>query len=308
MVSFTAKAQFNINDYKYVVVPKRFSDFKKENQHRSSTLVKHLFSQKGFETVYDDNLPNELNTNKCLGLFVGLIDDSSMFTTKTKLTLKDCNGKEVLVSQQGKSKNKEFEAAFSEAVTEAFESFGIPNYSYQPKVEEKTEESITVSFKNDVKTVENKPEESMQKDVLVTQEATKENQSYKDRTPIPSNYKIVAETEKELVEQKATIEEQSYTNKEPIVTDYQKEESEIENEVASKSITGVLYAQELPNGYQLVDSTPKIQLKIYKSSMPNVYLAKADDKDGVVYTSDGKWFFEYYSTGNMIVEELNIKF
>ena len=74
------------------------------------------------------------------------------------------------------------------------------------------------------------------------------------------------------------------------------------------NLTGTLYAQELQNGFQLVDSTPKIQLKMYKSSMPNVYVASADDRDGVVYTSDGKWFFEYAENGIIIKEELTIKF
>ena len=46
---------------------------------------------------------------------------------------------------------------------------------------------------------------------------------------------------------------------------------------------GTLYAQELPNGYQLVDSTPKIRMKIEKTSMPDFYLAKAGDTSGVVF-------------------------
>ena len=83
---------------------------------------------------------------------------------------------------------------------------------------------------------------------------------------------------------------------------------DLKKSTSIKSITDVLYAQEIQNGFQLVDSTPKIQLKIYKSAMPNVYLAKADDKDGLVYTSDGKWFFEYYNDGAIVVEELDIKF
>jgi hypothetical protein len=42
--------------------------------------------------------------------------------------------------------------------------------------------------------------------------------------------------------------------------------------------------------------------------MPNVYLAEADGKDGLVYSMDGKWFFEYSKDGNLVIEELNIKF
>ena len=143
---------------------------------------------------------------------------------------------------------------------------------------------------------------------MVTEVATDKIQYYKDNRPVASNYKKAGETEKENIEQIATKEEQSFKSNEPITTEYKKGESDLKNGTTDQSILGVLYAQELPNGFQLVDSTPKIQLKIYKSSMPNVYLAKADDKEGLVYTSDGKWFFEYYYDGNRVVEELIIKF
>jgi len=307
MAGFMGKAQVNLDDYKYVVVPKKFGDLKEENQYRSSTLMKHLFSQKGFATVYHDDLPDELNSNKCLGLFADLIDDSSMFTTKTTLILNDCNGKEVLLSQQGKSKKKDYTEAYSEAMTNAFNSFVGLNYSYKPRTQELKEEPITVSFKNDVKTVEGKSQQNMQQDSMIVQEVTIENQSYKDRRPIASDYKKAEEVKNKTTVQKAIKEEQSFESREPITTTYKKGEPSTEK-ISDTSITGVLYAQELTNGYQLVDSTPKIQLKIYKSSMPNVYLAKADNKDGLVYTSDGKWFFEYYGEGRMVVEELQIKF
>src|SRR5690606_29612955 len=82
------------------------------------------------------------------------------------------------------------------------------------------------------------------------------------------------------VQQQATPEVQSYKDMTPVPSDIEKS-------------TAILYAQEIPNGYQLVDSTPKILLKIFKSSVPNVYTAVGDDKNGMVYNRDGKWFFEY---------------
>ena len=30
----------------------------------------------------------------------------------------------------------------------------------------------------------------------------------------------------------------------------------------------ILYAQEIPDGYQLVDSTPRVKLKLYRTSIP----------------------------------------
>lgn len=272
-------AQEQLNDYKYVIVPKKFDGFKRENQHQTSTLIKYLFTEKGFLTVYEDEIPNELNNNRCLGLIVNLINDSSLFTTKTGLTLEDCRGKEVFATKQGKSKEKDYKTSFGEAIREAFTSFDILNYSYNGKAG--ASGPVTVSFKNDVKKIDEgkEPTSAKNQDAMVQQEATLENQSYKDNSPKPSNIK----------------KSEPITNKLPSIS------------IAALSGTA-LYAQELPNGYQLVDSTPKIQLKIYKSSLPNYYLAKAGDKNGVVFEKNGKWFFEYYSGENLMTEELDIKF
>lgn len=306
MVSFIGTSQVNLNEYKYVVVPKKFDSFKKENQHQTSTIIKYLFTQNGFSTVYDDNLPADLASDRCLGLYVDLINDSSMFTTKAALKLKDCNNQEVYLSQEGKSKKKDYKESFNEAITRAFNSFASLNYSYESPEVVKQEEPVIISFKNDVKTLEDTtPELKKNKDPMVEQISTEEVQYYKDRRPVESDYKKAeASSEKKLVEQKTTKDEQSFESKEPVQTVEIKELPVSAPKVSS----GTLYAQELPNGYQLVDSTPKIQLKIFKSSMPNVYIAKADGRDGVVYSSDGKWFFEYHEGAQIVKEELTIKF
>ncbi len=311
MTSFLGFAQVDMSSYKYVVVPKQFSIFKRVNQHNTSTLIKHLFTQKGFVTVYDDSsMPNELFNDRCLGLHVDLIDDSSMFTTKTILVLNDCNNQEVLISQQGRSKKKEYEASFKEAILEAFNSFVGLEYSYKPSNVGPTDDSVTISFKNDIKTVDDSEGVSDRKEVMVEQKSSIEEQSYKDKTPQDSNYKKAVGKVVQMKKQVATKEEQSFEDRSPIATNYTKENSESEKviKIQSPARTGILYAQQLQNGFQLVDSTPKIRLKMYKSSMPNVYVASAEDKDGVVYTSDGKWFFEYAENGSIIKEELNIKF
>lgn len=295
MISYTASAQKSLSEYKYVVVPKTFNDLKKENQYRVNTLVKHLYTKKGFTTVFQDNLPEDLYENKCLALYADMIDESSMFTTKTVLILKDCDGKQILISQQGRSKKKDYEESYKEAITKAFNSFVGLDYSYQPQVKEENEAPVTLNFDNDVKTVDNKPKESR----LIEQTATRDVQSFKDNTPIESSYK----------KGEPIINEQSVEKaKDEIAKSVNTNVDEIVSQKEITKLSGVLYAQELTNGYQLVDSTPQIQLKMYKSAMPNVYVAKSNDKDGVVYTSDGKWYFEFYSGSSMVREELNIKF
>ena len=70
----------------------------------------------------------------------------------------------------------------------------------------------------------------------------------------------------------------------------------------------VLYAQQIPNGYQLVDSTPKIRLKIYSTSVPEVYIGANDKGNGIVYKRGSQWYFEYYVSEKLEVEEFAIKF
>lgn len=69
-----------------------------------------------------------------------------------------------------------------------------------------------------------------------------------------------------------------------------------------------LFAQPIANGYQLVDGTPKIVLKIYKTSQQDSYTAVSDSKNGVVFKRGNDWIFEYYQNDKLISEKLNIKF
>ncbi|MBQ4914095.1 hypothetical protein J8L85_06590 [Maribacter sp. MMG018] len=265
--------QANLNDYKYIIVPKQFEAFKKQNEHQTSTLVKFLFTEKGFNVVYDDALPDDLKFNRCLGLMASLIDDSTMFTTKTSISLTDCNGEEVFKTQQGKSKVKEFRGAYSEAIRMAMKSFNGVNYVYNNKGGEK--ETVTLNFKNDVKKLE---EKNVEADVAASKP--------KNTNP--------------MVVQQATTEDQLYKNREPVSSEIQL------NKVGEA--TEILYAQKLANGYQLVDSTPKVRMKLMKSSTDNVYMAQGDGKSGMVYQKDGQWIFEYYEGDKLTQKELNIKF
>jgi hypothetical protein len=72
--------------------------------------------------------------------------------------------------------------------------------------------------------------------------------------------------------------------------------------------SNTLFAQPITNGYQLVDSTPKVVLKMYKTTQQDNYTAVGDGKNGVVFKKDNQWFFEYYQDDKFISEKLEIKF
>lgn len=293
--------QTDLNDYKYIIVPKKFDSFKRENQYQTSTLIKYLFAKNNFEAVYEDEMPTELQEDRCLGLLVGLQDDSSMFSTKVALILKDCRSQEVFTTIQGKSRSKEYTASYNEALRSAFVS--LENIDYRYNGASTKTEPVTVSFKNDVKEL-NEGQDSM-----VQQKATLEEQSYKDLRPVESDIAKKVESGQETVRQVATKEEQSYENRQPVSSNIPKADMDSTKMTSDiNEAKDIWYAQELPNGYQLVDSTPKIRMKLFESSVQGVYHAKMDNKNGIVYTKDGKWFFEYYEGRNLVTDELNVKF
>lgn len=127
--------QNKVNEYKYIIVPKKFEFLKEENQYRLNTLTKFLFQENGFTTVYNDELPDELRRNPCMGLKTNVLNNSGLFTTKLQVELKDCGDQVVYTSGEGKSKIKDFQNAYSEALKGAFESIEKLNYKYDPSEE-----------------------------------------------------------------------------------------------------------------------------------------------------------------------------
>lgn len=102
---------------------------------------------------------------------------------------------------------------------------------------------------------------------------------------------------------KPTTEAIATENKEPIKTEVVAVATPV---VAVKKVdSNVLYAQEIANGYQLVDSTPKVVYIALKTSMKDVYMIKGSN--GTISKKDGVWFAEYYEGDTLIQKELNIK-
>jgi len=76
----------------------------------------------------------------------------------------------------------------------------------------------------------------------------------------------------------------------------------------SPALAGILYAQPIPNGYQLVDMTPKKVLTLLKTSTPDYYIARSETANGIVFKKDGQWRFDYYKDEQLVSLPLEIKF
>lgn len=240
LISFSGYTQTTINNYKYVLVPEKFSFLKEVNQYGLNTLTKALLEEKGF-TVYFDNtqLPAEIANNKCRALNFELLQRKSMFTTNLTLLLKDCQGNVIFKGNEGKSREKEFETSYNEALREAFKSLNEAQYVYS-EIPAPPAAAIPVAV----------PATAPVND------------------PVSSRVTAVPATQ----------------------------------------VTGTLYAQPTANGYQLIDTAPKIVLTLLKTSVPDYFIAGNGASQGIVLKKNENWFFEYYQNDKLVSEKLAIKF
>jgi hypothetical protein len=134
LLFFSGYAQTaSINDFQYVIVPRKFDFQKYDNQHRLNTLVKFLVEKEGFVAYLDGELPEALIKEPCNALRANVENTSSLFTTKLVFTLNDCYGNPVFRSEEGRSKIKEYEPSFHEAFRNAFAGLQALDYAYEPK-------------------------------------------------------------------------------------------------------------------------------------------------------------------------------
>lgn len=257
-ILITLQGWAQLDQYKYIVVPKRFDTFKSVNQHNTSVYIKYLLVGEGFNVVYDDAQPEELRINPCLGLRTVLNDISSLLATKVVIDLVDCQNNLVFTTQEGRSKKKDYKEAFAEAIEEAFRSFKGVRYSYQPKDEVKT-------------AVEPRTPINLSPD----EEAVKTNAPEPD---IGAEEPLVVVT----------------GSPEPITSPENQEE--------------LWYAQETNTGFQLVDSSPKIRMKLFHTSLDDVYIAEGEGITGVVFRDKDQWWLEHYDGTTKLRKRLNIRF
>ena len=71
---------------------------------------------------------------------------------------------------------------------------------------------------------------------------------------------------------------------------------------------GQFYAQPIENGFQLVNTEPKVIYKIYNTSVPDFYIALKGEQQGVFFKKENSWFFEYYQFNKLYSENVGVKF
>lgn len=132
-------AQNSLNAYKYVIIPKTYDFLKEENKYKLNSLTKYLFSKKGFETlIEDESYPADLIENPCLAVTAEVVDNSNLFTSKLNIELTDCYNKVVFTSIQGRSKEKDYQKSYHEALRNAFVSVNELDYKFDLEMVDNT--------------------------------------------------------------------------------------------------------------------------------------------------------------------------
>lgn len=141
--SFTLQAQ-QVSDYKYIIVPERFSDFNK-NQFKLNTYLTNLLIRKDYIVLENtESLPLEIRNNPCLALTADVDKVKSMFQNKLILKFIDCNRK-TIAELPGQSSIKEMERGYQEALKEAASLV----YNSKPKSTEQLNVEPTINIELD---------------------------------------------------------------------------------------------------------------------------------------------------------------
>jgi hypothetical protein len=78
--------------------------------------------------------------------------------------------------------------------------------------------------------------------------------------------------------------------------------------VYSNSSSNNLLAQPISNGFQLINLEPKVIYKIFNTSTKDVYIATKGTIQGVFFSKNNEWFFEYYQNDKLVTEKVEVKF
>lgn len=110
MASFAQKKQA-------IIISSKFDFQEERNSYNINNMLKAILTSNNYEVYLDDEvLPIEIARNKCNALTGVLLDKSNLFVTKVKLQIKDCQNNLLFESAEVKSREKDFQRGFIEAI------------------------------------------------------------------------------------------------------------------------------------------------------------------------------------------------
>ncbi|HET8803465.1 MAG TPA: hypothetical protein VFM72_02715 [Aequorivita sp.] len=109
----------NLSGYSYVIVPEQYGFLKGNDQYQMNSMTKFYLEKSGFNAYMANDAPN---ANRCDGLYANVEELRTILGTKVQIVLKDCYNSEIYRSEEGKSKYKEYDKSYQDALRKAFKS------------------------------------------------------------------------------------------------------------------------------------------------------------------------------------------
>lgn len=280
-----AYAQDNLNDYKYIIVPNQFDFLKGKDKYQVNSLTAFLFNKYGYTAFMEgDEFPKDLRNNRCLGLTSEVVEAKGGFlSTRLQINLVNCDGKIVMSSRVGETKEKTYEKAYGLAIRDAFVSFQEVNHVYKPNPE-----LVGITTSNKAQDTDSEEEISNLKKEIETLKAEKELANAVVAEEVSTNAAAVTtgvvatKTVLEPVDQKVQIENPSNVKED------------------------VLFAQPIDNGFQLVDMEPKKVMVLLYTAKKDVFIVQG--KDAIVFKKGEQWVISENTETKFSAKVLNIKF
>lgn len=119
-----------LNGFKYLIVPERYEFQKAKGEYDINDLAQKMFEKYGF-TVLTNNAqyPTDLSLDRCKALYAD-IEESGVLHTNLTIIFRDCSGKTIYSSIDGRSKLKDKRKAYYQALREASQSLAGLDYKY----------------------------------------------------------------------------------------------------------------------------------------------------------------------------------
>lgn len=143
LIHFSSFAQ-SVNDYQYVIIPEKFDFARSIDEYQLNSLTQFLFNKYGFDSYRErDEKPFGLENGGCNALYANVESRSNFRISRLKVILEDCDGNVIFVSEEGRSKEKEYKKSYHEALRDAFISIQELQYSYNGTSQEKKKTTET---------------------------------------------------------------------------------------------------------------------------------------------------------------------
>lgn len=129
----TFSQQKSLSDYNYVIVPEHFDFLSSKDQYQINSMTKFYLDKYGFNTYFLSSAPK---VDRCDGLYADVEKLSTILGTKLQVVLKDCNNNEIYRSSEGKSKFKQHQKSYQDALRKAFKGMqrlGVNQQEVNPK-------------------------------------------------------------------------------------------------------------------------------------------------------------------------------